>query len=150
MSEYKLTAEILRLSNAANWAAAKSEWSLAEVYESEEPDQCLCGHFPIIEICVIWNKRNGNKAIVGNVCVSKFLDLPSDNIFRSLKRIAKDDTLSLSVDAINHAHAKNWMNDWEKIFSLDTRRKRNMTQKQMEKRIQINEKVLIRMQKTKK
>lgn len=150
MSEYKLTSEILRLSVATHWVAAKSEWSLVEVYESEEPDECLCGHFPIIEICVIQNKRNRNEAIVGNVCVNKFLGFPSDNIFRSVKRIAKDNTKSLSEDAINHAHAKNWINDWEKAFSLDTKGKRNMSEKQVAKRIQINEKVLFRMRKTKK
>jgi len=150
MSEYKLTTEIIRLSSATNWAAAKSEWSLLEVYESVEPDTCLCGHFPIIEICVIANKRNGNKAIVGNVCVNKFLGLPSDNIFRSVKRVAKDNTKSLSVEAINHAHAKNWINDWERGFSLDTRGKRNMSEKQTQKRMQINKKVMFRMRKSQK
>lgn len=150
MSEYKLTAEIIRLSMAANWAAAKSEWSLVEVYESDEPDTCLCGHFPIIEICMIANKRNGNKATVGNVCVNKFLGLPSDNIFRSVKRIAKDNTKSLSLDAIDHAYAKKWITDWERDFSLDTRGKRNMSERQIAKRIQINNKVMFRMRKTQK
>jgi len=150
MSEYKLTAEIIRLSSTTNWATARSEWSLLEVYESVEPDTCLCGHFPIIEICVIANKRNGNKAIVGNVCVNKFLGLPSDNIFRSVKRVAKDNAKSLSVEAINHAHAKNWINNWERGFSLDTRRKRNMSEKQIAKRVQINKKVMLRMRKTQK
>ena len=150
MSECKLTAEIIRLSRATNWAAAKLEWSLVEVYESDEPDTCLCGHFPIIEICVIRNKRNGNETIVGNVCVNKFLGLPSDNIFRSVKRIAKDNTKSLSLDAIDHAYAKKWITDWERDFSLDTRGKRKMSENQIAKRVEINRKVMLRMRKSQK
>ena len=42
---------------------------------------CLCSHFPIKEICVIRNRVNGVRAEVGNVCVKKFLGLPSGKIF---------------------------------------------------------------------
>ena len=49
MSGYKLTEEILKRSQAKVWDIAKLEWKLNEIYEAEEPETCLCGHFPIIE-----------------------------------------------------------------------------------------------------
>ncbi|MEV9638335.1 hypothetical protein ABZO35_28195, partial [Burkholderia pseudomallei] len=62
MSEFKLTAEIIARSKAKTWDLAKTEWSLAEVYEAEEPETCLCGHFPIIEICTLKNRVTGQTA----------------------------------------------------------------------------------------
>lgn len=78
MAEFQLTREILERSTATTWDAAKLEWTLHEVFESEEPETCLCGHYPIIENCVLRNKTNGAFATVGNCCVKKFIGLPSD------------------------------------------------------------------------
>ena len=58
MSEYKLTEEIIKLSQSKLWDVAKSEWTLYEIYEADKPERCLCGHFPIIEICNLKNKLN--------------------------------------------------------------------------------------------
>ncbi|TQV77345.1 hypothetical protein FLL45_05215 [Aliikangiella marina] len=138
MSEYKLSSEIIKLSEAELWDTAKLEWKLEEVYESETPDTCLCGHFPIIEICVLSNKFNGNTAIVGNCCVKKFLGLPSDKIFQAIKRVRKDNEKSLNSEAISYAFDKGWLNDWEKKFYINIMRKRNLTSKQKIKKIQIN------------
>jgi hypothetical protein len=69
MPEFQLTTEIIARSVATTWDAAKLEWSLLEVYEAEEPETCLCGHFPIIELCVLSNRRNQAEATVGNCCV---------------------------------------------------------------------------------
>lgn len=148
MSEYKLTKEIIRLSEAASWGAAKLEWSLIDVYNSHEPDTCLCGHSPINEICTIKNRLNGKIATVGNSCVNKFLGLPSNKIFQAIRRVAKDNTKSLNVDAINYAHAKNWITDWERGFYLDTKGKRKLSEKQKAKRMEINERVTLKMQRS--
>jgi len=142
MAHFELASKIIALSVADNWDEAKLEWSLVDVFKEDEPDTCLCGHFPIIENCVIENRLNGAKAIVGNVCVKKFLGLPSDEIFTAINRIAKDNERALNAAAINHAHTKGWINDWERKFYFDTMRKRTLTDKQLRKRIQINEKVL--------
>jgi hypothetical protein len=91
---------------------------------------------------VIKNKKNKREAIVGNVCVKKFLGLPSDLIFKAIQRIIDDISNALNGDAILHAYDRGWINEWEKNFYLDTKRKRKLSQNQMQKRIQINEKVL--------
>ena len=110
MSEYKLTQEILSLSNANIWEAAKTEWSLDQVYEAEEPETCLCGHYPIIEICIIKNKITLKHATVGNCCVKKFIGLPSDKIFQSVKKVRKDIDKSLNPDALLYALEKKSIN----------------------------------------
>lgn len=56
MSNYKLAPEIIRRSKAQTWDEAVKEWKLKEVYESDR-QSCLCGHFPIVEICLIRNIR---------------------------------------------------------------------------------------------
>ena len=111
MSEYKLTQEILALSVGKTWDRARLEWTLHEVYESDEPQTCLCGHFPIIEICTLLNRSNGNVADIGNCCVKKFIGLPSDKIFSAVKRVRRDPTKSLNAEAISHAFAKGWITE---------------------------------------
>jgi hypothetical protein len=145
MSEYKLTEEIINRSQSKVWDMAKLEWSLHQIYEAEEPETCLCGHFPIIEICALRNKLNGQFATVGNCCVKKFIGLPSDLIFQAVKRVRKDNQKSLNAEAIQHAYEKGWINEWEYEFSIDTMRKRNLSQKQLQTRMKVNEKMLANM-----
>ncbi|WP_156294373.1 hypothetical protein [Serratia oryzae] len=147
MSQYKLTEEILKRSNAAIWELAKLEWSLYQIYESDEPEICLCGHFPIIEVCTLQNKLDGQFATVGNCCVKKIIGLPSDLIFQAVKRVRKDNQKSLNAEAIRHAYEKGWINEWEYNFSIDTMRKRSLTSRQLQTRIKVNEKILANMKK---
>ena len=57
MPQYKLFSEIINLSVAKKWEEAKKEWELDHIYSADEAQTCLCGHHPIIEICVIKNKN---------------------------------------------------------------------------------------------
>merc|ERR1719421_2121142 len=70
----KLRKEILKLSRAKKWAAAVLEWEHEEieVRDKSEPERCLCGHKPILNLCKLYNRETGKRAIVGNVCVRKF------------------------------------------------------------------------------
>ena len=148
MSEYKLTEEIINRSQSKVWDKAKLEWSLYQIYEADEAETCLCGHFPIIEICTLRNKLNGQFATVGNCCVKKFIGLPSDLIFQAVKRVRKDNQKSLNAEAIQHAYDKVWINEWEYKFSIDTMRKRNLSQKQLQTRMKVNEKMLANMRRS--
>ena len=145
MSSFKLAAQIVALSSASVWDAAKLEWVLHEVFESEEPDTCLCGHYPIIENCVLRNKTNDQFATVGNCCVKKFIGLPSDLIFQAAKRIRLDGSKSLNGEALSYARDRGWISEWERDFYFDIMRKRSLSLKQATKKRQINEKFLMRM-----
>jgi hypothetical protein len=140
MSEYRLTTEILVLSAGKTWDEAKLEWRLENINKVNEPSTCLCGHYPITELCTIRNKKTGNSAIVGNCCVKKFIGLPSDKIFQAVARVQKDWWRSLNAETIEHAFTKGWVTDWERRFYFDTMRKRvgSMSAKQSKKRHEIN------------
>jgi len=144
MSEYRLSAEIVARSVSQAWDEAKLEWALDHIYWEGDPETCLCGHFPINELCILRNRKNGNEALVGNCCVKKFVGLPSDKIFQSLKKIQKDEEKAINAETVEHAFSKGWISEWEKQFCFNTMRKRSLTDKQMAKRIQINQKVLRR------
>lgn len=135
---------IVGLSNADTWDLAKLEWGLDQVYlvDKDSPGICLCGHRPIIEHCVLLNRDNGNTAIVGNVCVGKFLDLPSHKIFDALARITANRHAALNAETIVHAKRMHWLNKWETNFYLDTLRKRRLSERQRYKRFEINTAVL--------
>jgi hypothetical protein len=139
---YRLVEEIVALSVANTWHLAKSEWALAEVYLADQPGTCLCGHYPIIEHCVLCNRENGNTAVVGNVCVTRFLGLASEVIFAGLRRITHDCGKAMNQAAIEYAHSRGWINDWERDFYLDTSRKGKLSPKQRAKRVEINRRVL--------
>ena len=142
MSEYRLAHEIIALSRARTWAEAKLEWEILEVYEVKAPEACLCGHRPIVELCVLINKVNGQRATVGNHCVKQFLGLPSGQIFEALKRIEKDPTRSLNKEAIEYLFRKGLITSWEKKFCANTMRKRNLSSSQIETKIKINEDII--------
>lgn len=138
MSEFRLFHEITTRSRSKAWEEASLEWNLTTVYESKKQKSCLCGHFPIIEICVLKNKFNQNTVRVGNCCVKKFLQLPSHKIFNAFKRIREDISKSLNIESLDYAFQQKWLNDWEISFYKDIFRKRNLTEKQSIKKSLIN------------
>ena len=144
MAEYRLKEEIIALSESKIWAVACLEWNLIGIHfkDPDDPQTCLCGHFPIIEICTITNRLNRNQVEVGNCCVKKFMGLPSDLIFQGIKRIRENIDAALNEQAALYAHSKGWINDWELKFSLSTKRDRRFSSRQREKRQQINTRVL--------
>jgi hypothetical protein len=141
MGQEQLKQEIISRSDADTWDQARREWALSEVYFASDPDQCLCGQYPIIELCILKNQVNGGEAIVGNVCVRRFLRLPSNEIFTGLKRIQVKPTAALTEAAVRYAFERGWIDAWERDFYLDTRTKRKMSERQAATRLRINEKV---------
>ena len=143
----QLKAAILRDSRATDWETAKKEWKLLSISEAEdEPETCLCGHFPIVELCKISNIVTGRSVDVGNVCVKRFLGFRSDLIFQSLKRIRRDLDKSIGEDATVFFFDRGIISEWEYNFQQSTMRKRNLTDKQLASRRKINTKILASMQ----
>ena len=138
----QLKAAILSMSKATDWETARKEWALIDIIEADEPETCLCGHFPIVEICAIHNRVTDQTTEVGNVCVKRFLGVRSDLIFTGIKKIRKDPTKSLNADSIAFFRQSGLLTDWEYGFLQDTMRKRNLSFKQTETRQRINLKVL--------
>jgi hypothetical protein len=138
----QLKAAILDLSQATDWEVAKREWRLVEISEADEPETCLCGHYPIIQLCTISNATTGRSVDVGNVCVKRFLGFRSDLIFQSLNRVRADLDKAIGPDAIAFFHERGVISVWEYQFLQNTMRKRSLTEKQSATRRSINQKVI--------
>lgn len=138
----QLKAAILRLSHAHEWETAKAEWRLIDTYEADEPDTCLCGHYPIIEICTIKNAITKHEVDVGNVCIKRFLGIRSDLIFAAVKRIRRDNEKGIPPTAATFFYQLKVINDWEYGFLQDTGQKRVLTDRQLATRIKINTQIL--------
>ncbi len=143
-TEYKLFQEISKISVSSDWNDIKKEWKLFEVYESDDPQTCLCGKYPIMEICVLENIKNENIAEVGNSCVNKFLGIESNPVIKGVKKIKNDVSSSVSKKLINKSWEENIINDWEHNFYIDIRLKRSLNHNQEQKKIEINKKILNR------
>lgn len=143
MGEYKLFQEIIALSNADNWEEAKKEWDLECVYESDAPLTCLCGHYPITNICVLYNVCNKCTTEVGNECVKKFFKIElADAIIKSIKKVKADISKSINIETLDYLHDKKHINKWEYNFYMDIMYKRRLTDRQFNKKQQINQKFL--------
>ena len=139
----RLSAAILELSEASDWETARKEWALLTVFEADEPETCLCGHYPIIEICEIGNRHTKMHAEVGNCCVKRFLGVRSDLIFTAIKRVRKDVEKALNADAVAYFRQKGVLTDWEYGFLQNTLRKRVLSAAQLDQRVRINRKILL-------
>lgn len=142
-----LIAGIVAKSVSKHWGTAKLEWVLKTIWfaEPKEPESCLCGQFPILEVCVIQNRLNENRVQVGNCCVKRFLGLPSNIVFQGLKRIQQSPEKALNEAATEYAIERGWLTEWDIKFLNNTRRKHKLTPRQMEFRMSINQKVLTRL-----
>jgi hypothetical protein len=143
-ARHRLADAIIARSVAVTWDDARLEWDLSSVFfaDKDYPGTCLCGHQPIIEHCVLANRENGNEAVVGNVCVQKFIGLPTEALFRGLRRIMADRAAALSLEVIHYAIEKGWVNDWERRFYLNTRGRQHLSERQRAKREEINARIL--------
>jgi len=144
MNKYleNLSSHILELSEAKNFNDAKKEWVLDYIEIAEELESCPCGHENIKDLCYIKNTLNGNTTFVGNVCVNKFVGIDARNLFTGVKRIREDIESNMNEDLIVYAEGKGWLKYGEYNFLLDTKRKRNLSYKQISWKTSINHRIL--------
>ena len=140
----RLKAHIVPLSISLAFEAARQEWDLISVEISDEFDNCPCGQ-EIKEHCYIRNRINGNTTYVGNVCINRFLQIDTGNLFDSLKRIAANIEASPNSDLIDHAYRMGFLfGDNEYHFLRQTMRKRKLSQAQLDWRVKINRRIINR------
>lgn len=133
-----LTTEILKMSQSQNWNEAIKEWKLESISYSDHPTSCLCGHKPIKNLCYLRNNVNNNTALVGSICVNKFMGQNTEKIFTSLANMKDDYSNGISIELADYARMKDYINDWEHSFIVDTRLKRSLSGRQEYHRMRIN------------
>jgi hypothetical protein len=138
----RLKEHILALSQAQRFEAARSEWSLIAVEISEEFAKCPCGQ-DIKEHCYIRNHLNNNETYVGNVCINRFIQIDTGNLFDGLKRIANDLTANANNDLIEHAYRMGYLySEKEYTFLKQTMLKRNLSKAQIDWKMKINRRIV--------
>lgn len=141
-ANFVLIDEILNNSHSKIWDEAVKEWDHVDVYEADEPEACLCGHYPITEVCVIKNRITQDIENVGNCCVKKFLGLRPDMILGSIKKIKEDISLSVNTQVLNFALSKRIISQRDYDFYSYIWRKRLLYPKQEKWKIDINNRIL--------
>jgi hypothetical protein len=137
-----LKAHILPLSVSQDFNTARSEWDLVGVEVSEEFDNCPCGK-EIKEHCYIRNRLTQHTTYVGNVCINRFMQIETGNLFEGLKRISKDDTANANYDLIEHAFRMGYLfSEKEYTFLKQTARKRKLSPAQQSWKQKINRRIV--------
>ena len=70
------------------------------------------------------------------------MGIRSDLIFSSIKKVKCDISKSLSAKSVEFFHDNGVINDYEYQFCCNTYRKKNLSDRQLDVRIKINNKVL--------
>ena len=145
--KYKLVEKIIGLSVSNQWEEAQKEWELIDIRIADDKEvaegvyTCLCGHQHLKELCFIMNKHNGEKALVGNCCIKKFMrDIKSDKIFRAINAAKRSNTISSAL--IDYCYEQGIINSWERGFVTDVHRRRKLTDKQRHKYEMVRSKIL--------
>ncbi len=130
------------LSLAASFEIARREWSLVGMEISDEWDNCPCGQ-AIKEHCYLNNRLNGNHTYVGNVCINRFIQIETGNLFQGLRRIAKDLNANANADLVEHAYRMGYLyNEKEYIFLRQMVGKRALSPAQASWRAKINRRIV--------
>lgn len=144
MSDYKkLHLEVINASNSKDWNIAKLEWDFISVYKDSSGRKCLCGH-NIVEVCQIQNKHNYHILEVGNECVKQF-NLDFDNLGKNLLAIENSLTKNTPVNLAKFALQKGIISQADYNFCINTAKKRNLSDKQKQWKIDINSKIVKRL-----
>jgi len=138
----RLQAAILALSDSADWPTARAEWDLTKIEIVDDPEHCPCGQFPILELCILRNRKTDKRITVGNRCVHRFLGIASENYFDGVRRIIKNPAKSVGANATVYFHQRGILTDWERKFGLDTVNRHNLTEKSTAIRQRINQKII--------
>lgn len=138
----RLKAHILPLSVSQVFDVARTEWLLEAIEISDEFDNCPCGQ-EIKEHCYIRNRLNGYATYVGNVCINRFIQIDTGNLFEGLRRIAADIRANANHDLIEHAWRNGYLfGEKEYTFLKQTMLKRKLSQPQMAWKEKINRRIL--------
>ena len=137
----QLKSHILPLSVSKSFELARGEWRLIGIEVSEEFDNCPCGK-QIKEHCYIRNSLNGNTTYVGNVCVNRFLEIETGNLFAGLKRIMQFNTANANKDLIDYANKAGYLFEGEFKFLMQTRHRKKLSIKQIEWKKKINRRII--------
>ena len=137
-----LKGHILPRSVSSEFDVARTEWDLVSVEVSEEWASCPCGK-DIKEHCYIRNRLTKQETYVGNVCISRFMNIDTGSLFDGIKRIAKDPRANPNDAVIEYAYSQGFLHgEREYNFLKQTKNKRKQSEAQLAWKEKINRRIL--------
>lgn len=138
----QLQAAVIAASEANTWEDARAEWEPRLMWEAPH-GRCTCGYNPIRQHNRIHNTVNGNTLVVGRVCIKQFFDLPEiESLWSALDRLKADPSGTIPIVLVREAATAGWLNTREETFLSDIYRKRKLSQKQLQWRRALAERIL--------
>lgn len=125
MPKEKLKESIIENSINKDRESAKSEWEVIDIYLKPSYTTCLCGKYPISEVCELQNKNNLKKVIVGNGCVKYFFDINHGYIYKGIKKIKEDIDGVVSKKILEYAFKKWRIDAKQKSFYVVKKNQKN-------------------------
>ena len=142
----QLQAAVIAASQANTWEAARAEWQPGVMWEAPN-GRCTCGYNPIRQHNEIHNTLNGNRLVVGRVCIKQFFDLPEvESVWSALDRLKADPDGSIPIVLVREAAAAGWLKTREEEFLSDIYRKRKLSDKQLQWRRALADRILRQVQ----
>lgn len=140
---YRLSEHILSLSSGKTIEEAMTEWDVTGYrLDSNFEEFCPCGHH-IKEMCEIRNRVTKEETYVGNVCIHRFMKNIDKNVIVGLKRLLTDPWANASESLSYWCYFNmGFISEKEYDFLMDTKNKRNFSDKQLNWKFYINQKIL--------
>lgn len=139
-NEFRLIKEVMARSHFTNWDDAIKEWKQTGIIQRDydDPGQCICGKYPILEEIQLQNHFTKIKIIVGNCCVKKFFGVTDfGKVFKALSQN------KVNAFMIDDSHEKGLLSNWERQFMMNTWRIRvYRSRKQQELFFKIRDKII--------
>lgn len=138
----KLKCAVIVKSEANTWNEAKKEWKIIDIEDAEEPEECICGHYPIKEVMILKNIKNYSELRVGNHCINRFFC--KNSLFDGYKKIKQSPDKSTNLALLEFARRNSWISSKDYGFYIDIISKRKLSSKQQKWKNDINNKIASR------
>lgn len=138
MAKDKLKESIIENSINKDREKAKWEWEVINSYLMPWYTTCLCGKYPISEVCELQNKNNSKKVMVGNDCVKYFFDADHSYIYSAIKKIEENINNVVNDKIIIYALEKWRIDATQKSFYILMRRRKDPWEYQLKVRQDVN------------
>jgi hypothetical protein len=129
---------------AKNWDDIVKEWELDYIFKKRD-GKCIC-NVPITDHCVIRNKCNHARLIVGNVCVEKFnplLGKKTKSLFRALQDLQKNHKVKVNLEFLDFCIDHNILDQkWGSVYK-ELWRKRKLSVKQANLLTNLNQSIVV-------
>lgn len=143
----RLIPAILAQSHSSAWNNARLEWWIAcdIKLKSNETTHCVCGTKLSASYCILVHQFDRNRLTLGRDCAKFFNRIGPQDLCDGLPIVRLNPEVAFKGSVIQHLYGRQIIDQWERDFYVSTYCKKQLTFRQLEFRVRINEKITLRM-----